>query len=63
MYDIRFLDKEILAKVSSFISVVVLVASITVLSILFLKLYRHTEKLNDKESMIEFKNNYSVLVD
>ena len=62
MYDLRFKDKENLAKISSYISIIVLISVISGLLLIFAKVCRLTTNLN-REKVIEFKINYSVLTE
>lgn len=62
MYDLRFSDKMYKAIISSYISVMISIGAISILALLFFKVYRVTKNLN-KEKLAEFKNDYSVLVE
>ena len=62
MYDLRFKDKENLAKLSSYISMIVLISVISALLLIFIKVCLLTRNLN-RERLTEFKINYSVLTE
>jgi hypothetical protein len=62
MYDLRFTDKENLAKISSYISMIVLISVLCALLLIFAKVCRLTTNLN-REKVIEFRINYSVLTE
>ena len=62
MYDLRFNDKENLVKISSYISMIVLISVISALLLIFGKVCALTRNLN-REKVTEFKINYSVLTE
>jgi hypothetical protein len=62
MYDLRFKDKENLGKISSYISIIVLISVFSAMMLIFAKVCRLTANLNG-EQVIEFKTNYSVLTE
>ena len=62
MYDLRFKDKENLGIISSYISIIVLISVITALLLIFTKICHLTANLN-REKVILFKINYSVLTE
>ena len=62
MYDLRFNDKENLGKISSYISMIVLISVISALLLIFERVFLFTRNLN-REQVTEFKINYSVLTE
>ena len=59
----RFKDTNVLfSEISSYLSLIVFITLITVLILLFLKVWRITRNLNQYE-LIEFKTYYSVLTE
>ncbi len=62
MLDIRFRNKEYLAFISSSISIFALISLITVLVLIFAKIYRLTKNLN-KEKATELNSNYRGLTE
>jgi hypothetical protein len=62
MHDLRFKDKEYLAPISTYISIIVLIFVSAVLFLLFLMVWRKTKILN-KEQVMDFSRDYSVLLD
>jgi hypothetical protein len=62
MYDLRFKDFENLAKISSYISMIVLISVISALLLIFGKVCLFTRNLN-REQVTNFKINFSVLTE
>jgi hypothetical protein len=62
MLDLRFKDEEKVPKISSKISLIVLISLISALTLIFGKVWRLSRNLN-REKVIQFKINYSVLTE
>jgi hypothetical protein len=62
MLDLRFKDEEKVSIISSIISIMLLISLISVMALIFGKVWEISRNLN-KEKVILYKINYSVLTE